>query len=298
MKYVFIIAALLYAAMTVTAESVQHKDYAINVGQFDKLKIDDNVDVVYRNLPDSTGYVAYRGEEEFADAFILTPNNGSLRIQVNTEDVNRPGLPTLYVYSDFLTSVTTCSIRHVAIESVAPSPEFKITLIGNGSISADNVKANKVLAKIATGNGNITISGKTPEATFSMVGTGTIQADRLEANIVNCKIIGAGTIGCSPIDKLNVRGIGSTKIYYTGDPDIRKAGGGKLFQIPAGEEGIYIPKEIPEAKDRRDASEDTLSKDPDPMDETAEEDTEPDDDNEEEEEEEEDDTEEDAEPLE
>ena len=77
------------------------EDYKIEVGQFDKLKISDNVNVVYRCLPDSSGFVQYRGRKEFANAFILTPKDGTLKIQVTTEDVGNPDLPTLYVYSDF-----------------------------------------------------------------------------------------------------------------------------------------------------------------------------------------------------
>ena len=74
------------------------QNYKVEVGQFDKIKIQDNVNVVYRCLPDSTGFVQYSGDKEFADAFIITPkSDGTLRIQVSTEDVGNPNLPTLYV---------------------------------------------------------------------------------------------------------------------------------------------------------------------------------------------------------
>ena len=66
---------------------------------------------------------------------------------------------------------------------------------------------------------------------LKMVGTGTINADGLKTELVNCKIMGSGTIGCWPLSRLDVRGIGSTKIYYKGAPEIKKVGGGKLFPL-------------------------------------------------------------------
>ncbi len=42
--------------------SAQESDnYKVEVGQFDKLQVVDNVNVVYRCLPDSTGFVQYKG---------------------------------------------------------------------------------------------------------------------------------------------------------------------------------------------------------------------------------------------
>lgn len=209
--------------------------YKVEVGQFDKLKVTDNVNVVYRCLPDSSGYVQYEGGKEFADAFIITPKNGTLRIQVSTEDVGNPNLPTLYVYSDFLTSVENSSSFSVIVENPAPCAEFSAKEVGNGSVTVENLKANVVKAMLATGNGTVNISGRCQEAQLKMVGTGVISADRLEADDVKCKILGSGSIGCWPLEKMTVKGIGSTKIYYKGDPVVKKSGGGKLFRLPEGE---------------------------------------------------------------
>ena len=69
-----------------------------------------------------------------------------------------------------------------------------------------------------------------------MVGTGTIQADELKADRVNCKIMGGGNIGCWATESLDVRGIGSTRIYYKGKPKIKKVGGGKVLPLTAATE--------------------------------------------------------------
>ena len=110
-------------------------------------------------------------------------------------------------------------------------PTFYAKLIGNGKIVANEVKANEVEANFVTGNGEIIIGGSCKLAKYKMVGAGTIQADEMKADAVQCKVMGAGNIGCWPVDKLDVRGIGSTKIYYKGSPEVKKVGGGKLFPL-------------------------------------------------------------------
>lgn len=222
----------IFAAVSLTGFAQSAENYKINVGQFNKLKVADNVNVVYRCNPDSTGFVQYRGAKEFADAFILSPKGGTLKIQVSTEDVNNPSLPVLYVYSDFLLEVENSGLKRVTIEKPAACPEFKAKCVGNGSIVVDGLEATLVRASIATGNGSVNLSGKCRESIFNMVGTGIIGADRLRSEKVECKILGSGTIACWPINELSVKGIGSTKVYYKGDPQIKKSGGGKLFQLP------------------------------------------------------------------
>ena len=232
MKYILLFVSM-FLGLGMSAQEVQ--DYKVQVGQFDKIKVLDNVNVVYRCLPDSSGYAQYRGAKEFADAFIITPkSDGTLRIQVSTEDVGHPDLPTLYVYSDFLTEVENSSSFSVLVENPAPCAEFKALQVGNGSIAVENLKTNKVSATLNTGNGSVNVSGTSVTAIYKMVGTGIISADRLEAEDVQCKILGSGSIGCWAVSKLTVKGIGSTKIYYKGDPKIKKSGGGKLYPLPEG----------------------------------------------------------------
>lgn len=225
---------LFFAAIAVIAATARDdvQRYKVEVGQFDRLKVTDNVNVVYRCLPDSTGFAQYAGSKEFADAFILTPEKGQLRVQVSVEDVGNPNLPVLYVYSDFLTEVTNDSEFTLRVENPAPAAEFKTTQVGNGTLIVENIKANKVKASLTTGNGTVNLSGETQEAALNMLGTGMISADRLKSRKVTCKILGSGSIGCWPEESLNVRGIGSTKIYYRGNPKVKKSGGGKLFKLP------------------------------------------------------------------
>ncbi len=207
------------------------KQFTLPVGQFSKVSVDDNVNVVYVGADGSPSRVTYEGDQKYAKAFIITHKGNKLRIQVETIYVDDPELPTLYVYSDFLENASLSSESTLTLKSVAPGSNIELSVMGNGSIIAENIKATKVGASIKSGNGTISISGHCQTANFNMLGNGTIQADRLEAVTVNCKMLGQGSIGCWPSEELKVRGIGNTKIYYKGSPKIDKKGGGKLFPL-------------------------------------------------------------------
>lgn len=206
------------------------KEYLFNVGQFTTLKVQDNVNVVYHCSPDTTGVVTYVSDPDFNDAFIFTNSGGTLKVQVTTEDVGKPGLPTIHIYSDFLSKVENYSDFSIRVIDPAPCPHFTASLIGNGSINVTGIRATKTTARVTAGMGSITLEGKCEKAEYRMTGAGTIDAEDLEAQSVVCKILGGGLISCGEPASLKVQGIGSTKILYGGNPAIKHSGGGKLIK--------------------------------------------------------------------
>lgn len=231
MNRIFHILALMIIIYA-SASAGRINDYAFKIGDFEKIEVLDNVNVVYRCNPDSTGYVAYRGDEDFADAFIFTNSNGKLKVQVTTDDVNKPGLPVITVYSDFLIEAVNSSDFTLSVIAPAAAPSFEAKQIGNGKIVVEGLRCTKAKGRLDTGYGTVVMSGICSSLDISILGTGLIQADGLKAREVSCKILGSGTIGCWPTESLKVRGIGSTKIFYKGQPaEIKKSGGGKLIPL-------------------------------------------------------------------
>ena len=225
----FTLFTLLTLIVAVAFPAAAKKTYRLDVGRFDKVKITDNVNVVYKTVADSIGMAVFTGAEEFADAFIFSNNKGKLTIQVNSEDVNNPALPTLYIYSDYITSVESSSALKVTVNHSIPVPSFCAKVIGNGIIEANGINATSAEAVVATGKGIINISGKCQKADYKMVGTGQIEAFDMKATQVKCTILGTGDIYCWPTKELVTKGIGSTKIYYKGNPEISKKGGGHIL---------------------------------------------------------------------
>lgn len=243
-SFTFLLSIVLLTSYAAKAsaqaeKSIKSHTYTIDVGQFDHVNLTDRADVIYRCVPDSTGLAVFKCEEDMSHAFIFTNNDGKLHIQVATEDVNDRDLPTLHIYSDFVTNLENSSDGTLTAYIGATVPSLSIKLIGNGKILCNNINATKVSAQITTGNGDIILNGKCRKADLKMLGTGLIQADNLKAEEVNCKILGSGSIGCYASSNLDVRGIGSTKIYYKGEPKIKKVGGGKLFPLTATSTGEY-----------------------------------------------------------
>ena len=230
MKTKYKLTALL---MALTGFFVRAEIYNVEVGQFEKLKVNGNFNVVYKNLPDSTGFARFEAPQGNEGLFVIkTKGDGNLRVEPNDDKWGNRDLPVLYLYSDFLSVLESYSDQTVEVENLAPCATFSVTQVGNGRININNVKCNNLTASISTGNGTIYISGKCINANFRMVGAGLISADQLQAENVKCRILGTGSIGCWPIDNLSVTGLGTTKIYYKGKPNVKKTGGGKLFELP------------------------------------------------------------------
>lgn len=223
------ITVLLTTVFNISAENL--KEYSFKVGDFKVLKIQDNVNVVYHCVDNGSSTVKYKGTPEFDDAFILTNTGRTLKIQVNTEDVGKPGLPTLHVYSGKLTKVENYSDFDLSVSDPCDSQQFSAALIGNGSITITGLNVQTLTASITAGNGTINITGSAEKANFRMTGTGRIDAEKLKAGDVSCKIFGGGSIICGPERTLKSIGIGSTKIQYHGSPKISHSGGGKLIPL-------------------------------------------------------------------
>lgn len=236
MKRTAFLTTLVAFCIAICAGSI-HADintYTIHVGEFSKLKVNNDIEVNYVCLPDSAGFAVFTCDDRFADAFLFDNKNGTLKISSNTdyERLNND-LPIVTVYSTYLVYAENQSKYTLNIKKVAPCPQVTFKQVGNGAINVEEVKATKVKATIATGNGIINLSGEADKASYEMVGTGKIIADDLCAEEVTCTVFGTGSIGCWPIEKLNVKGLGSTTVYYKGNPSvIKKTGIAKIEQMP------------------------------------------------------------------
>lgn len=230
LKHLF--SFLLLSVITISSCFADTNTYRIKIGDFTRLKVFNNAIVVYRSNPDSVGYAVYTADKEMANAFIFSNNNkGVLRVEVATNHTDKKNLPVVTVYSRFIDNIESSSTECVFIESPMPCPTVKIKLIGNGKLIVNNISSTTTDIQLSTGNGTIVATGMTDKATIKTIGTGIIQADELEAKDVACSILGSGNIGCFPTENLIIKGIGSTKIYYKGEPKIKKSGGGTLIQI-------------------------------------------------------------------
>lgn len=223
MKRILWLAATLWVAASALAST----GYVYDVGPFDKVSQLGNINVVYRNVPDSIGLACYYSDTDFSGAIEINNTKGKLNIrEVKSHDLG--DVPTIYVYAPYLTAITNEGDAVIEAELSVTTPTLSVNMIGNGKIVCEGITSPEVSAALTTGHGTIVLRGECEEASFKLTGTGLIQADGLRAEEVKCTAVGTGSIGCWAVNRLDVRGMGSTKIYYVGNPEIKKFGGASI----------------------------------------------------------------------
>ncbi len=220
-KSAIILILSVFAALTANALDVNR--YEVKLNDFTELKVNDAVNVIYRSVPDSAGIAVFNCPPALASSIMFSPQGTKLSIQLATNnDVAQKSLPTVTVYSNFITKVENNGDSTVRVFSPKTGPKFKGRLVGNGRLIIRDLDANVVEGSIDTGNGTLVLSGRAPEVKLSNTGAGQLLADDLEAETIKCSLWGTGTVGCHARKLLTVTGAGTGTIYYLGTPEIKK----------------------------------------------------------------------------
>lgn len=199
------------------------KKYNVNVTDFQSLQVINDINVIYKSVPDSVGLAVFEANDASVNSIMFTNNNGKLKIEKNI-DVPLPDreLPVVTVYSNFLQSAENCGNATLTIISPAPGAVFKAKIIGNGKIVATGIHATQTEGNIDTGKGTMILEGITKDAKFRNIGTGTLNALALESKTATANCYGTGNIECFVTDELTVKGAGSGKVMVKGHPKIKK----------------------------------------------------------------------------
>lgn len=200
--------------------AAQVDSYRLQVQDFTKLKVTDDINVEYVCSADSAGFAYYTCEAAMSSRLIFSSKKGQLTIQLDNGDQSLMNVPVIRVYSSQLEEVTNQGDSTVVVMSNLPQTKFKARVVGNGTILVRHIEATEVDAGISTGNGHIVlVSGEVARAKYSNVGKGTIEAGGLLAREVKVSSLGTGNIDCRPVQKLTVYGAGSGTVFYVGTPE-------------------------------------------------------------------------------
>lgn len=238
MKIYRFLYVLIFALLGIVVGSAQPTSrYELDVKDFTELIVLDGINVNYKSNSDSVGKAVFYASSDIASAIIFS-NNGKQKLEVKLTETESPvvyeNLPTVTIYSKFLTKVTNRGDSTVRVIDVSSGPNFKAQLEGNGRLVIRNIDANVVEGSIFTGNGALVINGKCNYAKLNNKGVGSIQADGLYAENVKCVQIGTGYVGCTASKELTIYGA-SGKVYYGGTPQIKNRSIG-IQVIPLDEE--------------------------------------------------------------
>lgn len=207
----------------ITAFASGTTQYEVKVGAFSELRVTNSINVIYRQSADSAGIAVFECRPELVSSLILNLSDNKLTVQLSPEAAGRTGLPTITVYSRFLTKAFNSGDSTLTILSVAPGPQFEASLEGNGRLSVSNIQSTRVKGSVRFGHGTLSMDGVCENAQFTIAGAGTIEADRLESTDASVKAIGTGAVSVWATGKLAVYGTGSTTVSYRGNPEIKKS---------------------------------------------------------------------------
>ncbi|MCM1449455.1 MAG: DUF2807 domain-containing protein [Clostridiales bacterium] len=208
---------MMFATLPAMAQSKQH--HVVNVRDFTHLSVVNGINIDYKSHSDSAGMAVFDAPTALVNSVIFSNNGkGKLSIEVDVMDKNATDLPTVTVYSHFLTNIENMGDSTVRAFSVNAGPKFKAKIEGNGRLSIRGIYADEVSAKIFTGSGQLAIDGRCTKSNFSLTGVGAIQADQLLSNRATATINGTGSIGCHATEQVTVKGTGPGTVYYTGNP--------------------------------------------------------------------------------
>lgn len=215
-----LLLALTAATSASAADNRTH--YELKFDEFHELKVVDGINVDYYCDPAKAGKVEFEAAPDVASAVMFEPSKGKLSIKLALRDGSYRNLPTVRVYSSYLTKVSNEGDSLVRVMSTAAGPNFYCRVMGNGRLSVRDIQVTNAEVSILSGHGTISIFGSAHNARLKVTGAGQIQADELKANDVDCTVTGTGIINCYATEKLKYGGMGSGKVFYRGTPEIKK----------------------------------------------------------------------------
>lgn len=198
--------------------SAQVTDYIIDVEDFSKLVVVDDLRVEYIQSTDSAGKAVFRCAPEIAPNIMFSNRNKELRIQSAADENTLTGMPLIRVYSKSLKFIENSGDSLVTTRTMAPVNKLTVRQIGNGSMDINGIHTDKLTAGVTAGSGTIILHGITEDATYKNIGTGVIEAQDVMAVDVKCKMLGPGPVYCHPSGKLKIIGAGSCRVVYFHTP--------------------------------------------------------------------------------
>lgn len=223
MKKLFLFLTLMSALFTGASAQRAHRTgaYDLKVADFSKIDLVDGFNVEYHCSDDSAGIIMFETTNDIASKILFEVKKEKLVIQKAFHEAGQMqyGLPTLHVYSRFLTEVRNSGDSTLVVNSPKSTVKFKAEVIGNGRIVVRDIDCSKFDGAINTGNGTLVVSGTCTDATLTNTGVGTIQADNLKAERASCRFFGKGTTGVWATELLQVKGALPGKLYYRGKPE-------------------------------------------------------------------------------
>jgi hypothetical protein len=222
-------SVILLAAGLVTAAPVAAEERKMLVANFDNIQVFGDIDVEV--LTGKAPSARVNGDKRVLDALKLERVGMTLRVRLQGALNNSKGAP---MSRPVLVKLTTQAIKGLTvsgngtlkISDVEQPDTVRMLVAGNGSISVDQMVADKLSANI-DGNGRIAISsGNVRTGQVALDGSGQFEAPEVKMRSIRLEHAGNGTSSVQVIEKADIfnRGTGNITVTGSGSCFIKQAG--------------------------------------------------------------------------
>ncbi len=222
MKRISLLLFTLFLLLAPAAARAQAVNHNTPVGDFSSLVVQDAIDVVVVVTQDSArvGHASFSATSRVANCLIFSNNGkGRLKIQVAEDLLGNEPTPVVTLYASSLLKVQNDGNDTVSVGPLPALDAFEAVVTNNGTVVIEQVDAKTLTLKCKTGKGTIKASGRCDELKARVLGGGTIDAEQCQATTASCHATGGGSIRVNVEGgELSLKGSGSSKIYYRGNP--------------------------------------------------------------------------------
>ena len=180
--------------------------------------------------------VSIKADQNTLDKLLTEDKDRKLVIRYKMEspfskDKFNPGPVDIFITIPQIDKLTIMGSGSINAENSIDSRILDLTLSGSGDISLSDLKTEKVSA-LLSGSGVISLAGKQAASEFKAIisGSGNIKASDFSSDNVNVKIGGSGSCWITANKNLTVRIAGSGNVFYRGNPaiDTNTTGSGQV----------------------------------------------------------------------
>ncbi|MCL2244076.1 MAG: DUF2807 domain-containing protein [Treponema sp.] len=193
------------------------ENFELNVGQFNRIKIDGLCEIRYYSAPSDTVTLAV--QPNLREYYKVEVVNGELTVSTTRRvTFNSNKSATLTVSTPVLDQVTITGAGSFTTYNKITSDSFTFLLDGAAEGKAE-LETGSLYVEI-TGAGNFKLSGTADTASYILNGAGNLDALSLQTRDAIVNMSGAGTIRVFSTGNLQINADGVGTVEYKGSPSL------------------------------------------------------------------------------
>lgn len=244
-RWLYLMALIFITSVKIQCQNIAETD---NIQPFNQIKLMGNVSIVCEVDTLNPCTIEYPNSSiDIKNQFFITLKSQILTIQLldNSLHTDYDTVKPIIIRVPSLKGLENSYDSTLYIVGNVNTSTLKIRQYGNGKIIIDSITASKIETKILAGKGTIQIvsinaedlscnivgtesisirAGFVSNLKCNTIGTAKLYLRGLKTDSAHIKYCGGGSIDCGINKDLYACGVGSTKISFLGQPQIKRRG--------------------------------------------------------------------------